>query len=243
MDSISRRSFFGQATAGLAALAALGTAVNAEAAPTSLPPFMYTPADWKMAEFHQLLKHPARAKQLYDVVGINNGNFLAHIKNSLNGLQLGFGIPADQIKIVSATHGSSNLLNFDDYIWEKYQIGAGLRIDDPKTGKPATRNIFYTSPHGNPPVYASKDPDNPASFYHDSSIQALQRRGVQFLSCHLATESQALAIIHIHKLTQTQQQVVQEMQKHILPGVLIVPAMVAAIAMLQNEGSFAYTTI
>lgn len=235
MDSISRRSFFGQATAGLAALAALGTPANAE--------LIYTPADWKMAEFHQLLKHPARAKQLYDVVGINNGNFLAHIENSLNGLQFGFGIPADQIKIVSATHGPSNLLNFDDYVWEKYQIGAGLKIDDPKTGKPATRNIFYASPHGNPPVYASKNPNDQTSSYHDTSIQALQRRGVQFLSCHLATETQAFAMIRIHKLTQTQEEVVKDLQKHILPGVLIVPSMVAAIAMLQNEGSFAYTTI
>ena len=235
MNSISRRLFFGQATAGLAALTALGATAKAE--------LVYTPTDWKMAEFHQLLKHPARVKQVYDVVRVDNGNFLNHIDNSLNGLHFGFGIPEDQIKIVSATHGPSNLLNFDDYVWEKYKIGEGLKINDPKTGKPATRNFFYASTNGNPPVYTSKDPNDPASSFHDTSIQALQRRGAQFLSCHTATEAQAAGIIRFLKLTQTQEEVVKDMQSHVLPGVLIVPSMVAALAMLQSEGHFSYITI
>ncbi len=128
-------------------------------------------------------------------------------------------------------------------MWEKYKIGAGLKINDPKTGKPATRNFFYASANGNPPVYTSKDPNDPASSYHDTSIQALQRRGVQFLSCHTATEAQAAGIIRFLKLTQTQDEVVKDMQSHVLPGVLIVPSMVAALAMLQSEGHFSYITI
>ncbi len=235
MNPMSRRLFVGHATAGLAALTAFGVNAHAE--------LVYTPTDWKMAEFHQLLKHPARVKQVYDVVRIEDGNFLNHISNSLNGLHFGFGIPQNQIKIVSATHGPSNLLNFDDYVWEKYQVGAGLKINDPKTGKPATRNIFYASPNGNPPVYASKDPNDPASSYHDTSIHALQQRGAQFLSCHTATEAQAAGIIRLQKLSQTQDEVVKDMQSHVLPGVLIVPSMVAAIAMLQSEGHFSYISI
>ncbi len=78
MDSISRRSFFGQATIGIAALSAFCSSAQAQ--------LVYTPPDWKFAEFHELLKHPARVKQLYDVVRIDSGNFLHHICNSLNGL-------------------------------------------------------------------------------------------------------------------------------------------------------------
>jgi hypothetical protein len=33
---------------------------------------------------------------------------------------------------------------------------------------------------------------------------------------------------------------VADLQSHTLPGVISVPAMVAAIAMLQNEGRYAY---
>ena len=31
----------------------------------------------------------------------------------------------------------------NDDIWAKYKIGAALKINDPKTNAPATRNIFY----------------------------------------------------------------------------------------------------
>ena len=82
-----------------------------------------------------------------------------------------------------------------------------------------------------------------ASSYHDTSIQALQRRGVRFLSCHTATEAQARALIAHNKLTQKPEEVVQDLQRHTLPGVLIVPSMVAAIALLQSEGHFSYITI
>jgi intracellular sulfur oxidation DsrE/DsrF family protein len=235
MDSINRRRFFGQAAAGLAALSTLDMAASAE--------LVYKPSDWKLAEFQKLLAHPAHVKQVYDVANIENGNFLIHICNSLNGLHFGFGIAEASIQIVSATHGPSNLVNYDDSIWEKYQIGEWLKINDPKTGKPATRNIYYASNAGDPPVYASQDPNDMTSRYHDTSIQALQRRGVRFLSCHTATEAQASELIAHNHLTQKREEVVQDLQSHTVPGVLIVPSMVAAIALLQSQGRFTYITI
>lgn len=39
---------------------------------------------------------PARVKQVFDVVQINNGAALNSIKNALNGLQFGFGVPKPQ---------------------------------------------------------------------------------------------------------------------------------------------------
>jgi hypothetical protein len=62
-------------------------------------------------------------KQVYDVTQIAEGKFLNNIKNSLNGLHFGFGIPNEQIKIVAALHGPANMLNYDDFIWNKYKIG------------------------------------------------------------------------------------------------------------------------
>jgi hypothetical protein len=87
-----------------------------------------------MADFDRLIKIRAPVKQVFDETQIGGGRFLNNIKNSLNGLQYGLNIPADQIKIVSAMHGPANMLNFDDYIWEKYQIGEWLKVDDPLTG-------------------------------------------------------------------------------------------------------------
>jgi intracellular sulfur oxidation DsrE/DsrF family protein len=77
----------------------------------------------------------------------------------------------------------------------------------------------------------------------DHSVQALQHRGVKFLSCHTATEEQALAMVKKFSLPSTPEQVVKDLQAHVLPGVLIVPAMVATVALLQSEGRFTYITV
>ena len=75
--------------------------------------------DWKLSEFHRLVRGSARIKQVYDVIAIGGGKFLNNIKNSLNGLHLGFGYPADQIQVVAALHGPTNLMNYDDYVWRE----------------------------------------------------------------------------------------------------------------------------
>jgi intracellular sulfur oxidation DsrE/DsrF family protein len=158
------------------------------------------------------------------------------MKNSFNGLQFGYDIPAGEIRIVGAMHGPANLLNFDDSMWAKYKIGDYLKLNDPKTGAPATRNIFFPkrTPAG------SSDPNDRAGIYHDVSIEALMARGFQMLSCHNSTEGQAMALISKNALKDPVEDVVQDLQSHSLPGVIAVPAMVAAIAMLQTEGHYAY---
>jgi hypothetical protein len=36
--------------------------------------------------------------------------------------------------VVGALHGPANVLNYDGYIWNKYQIGEWLNVIDPVTG-------------------------------------------------------------------------------------------------------------
>lgn len=235
MGTISRRKFVGHATAGLAAMTAISSTSNAQ--------FVYTTANWKMETFNKLLQHPAHVKQVYDATAISGGKFLNNIKNSLNGLHFGFGVPASQIKIVAALHGPANMISYDDHIWEKYRIGEWLKVMDPKTGAPTKRNIFYPSAAGNPPKYATKDPNDEGSLYQDISVQALQSRGVQFLCCHTATEEQVRVLIKTFKLTQPREEIVQEMQAHTVPGIQIVPSMVSAIALLQSQGRYTYITV
>ena len=228
---MSRRSFVGSVGAGVAALGTLGaSASKAEAQ------LVYMPNDWHMAEFDKLLKSKARVRQVFDCEKLDNGDFLSPIKNTINGLQFGFNIPVDQIKVVGALRGSANLINFDDSMWEKYQLGEYTKTDDPKTSKPAVRNPFFPKKEG-----LSKDPQDPKSMYQDYTVQAMMDRGMQFLSCHNATTHQAQGIIKKLGLKVEVDEVVKDLQLHMLPGVISVPAMVSAIAMLQCEAKFAYT--
>ena len=227
--NVSRRSFVG----GIAAATTVGLPLT-----TAQAQLVYQHSDWKFAEFDKLLKHPGKAKQVYDIRPIGDGKFLNNIKNSLNGFHYGFGIPVSEIKIAVAMHGPSNMLNFDDSMWEKYRLGEWLKVSDPKTGKPATRNIYLDKSAG-----SSTDPNDKTSIFQDTSIQALQSRGVQFLSCHTATEEQAHGLVSESSLKVPAEEVVKDLQAHALPGVLIVPAMVAAVSLLQSQGHFTYITV
>ncbi len=232
MKTLTRRSFVEAAGLGLAALSTVAGTV-----PTASAQLVYRAGDWNVREFEKLVKQPGRAKQVYDIRAIGDGKFLNNIKNSLNGLSFGFGIPKEDIKIVAALHGPSNMLNFNDDAWKKYQIGEWLRLKDPSTGAPAVRNIYLARKSS-----GSSNPDDPASIYQDISIEALQARGVTFLSCHSATEEQVRTLAKERALKEPVEDIVRDLQAQIVPGALIVPAMVAAISLLQSEGRFTYIT-
>jgi intracellular sulfur oxidation DsrE/DsrF family protein len=236
-ESGTRRSFVHNAISGVATVCLFGGAPRLAEAQ-----LVWKASEWKLPEFQNLVNEPARVKQVFDVVQIGNGAALSSVKNALNGLRFGFGIPEHQVKIVAGLHGDANLLNYDDYIWNKYKIGEWLNVVDPATRKPAVKNLFYRSKDGLKGESASKDPDDPDSIYQDTSMQALQARGVQFLSCHTALEEQVRVLIQRDKLPQTPEQIVKDMLAHTEPGVLVVAAMGAAIAVLQAEGHYTYIT-
>jgi intracellular sulfur oxidation DsrE/DsrF family protein len=238
MNPLTRRLFVSQAAAGIAAFGALGQAAPSE--PTQL---VWKSSQWKVQDFRKLVEDRARIKQVYDVTQIGQGKFLNNVKNSLNGLHFGFEIPKSEIKIAVALHGPANMINYDDAIWAKYQVGEWLNVTDPATGKPAVRNIYYLAKAQPGQADSSQDPDDPNSVDQDSSVQTLQARGVQFLSCHTALEEQARALIRRNKLTGSPEAIVQDMLAHALPGVLVVASMVAAVALLQAEGHYTYVTV
>jgi hypothetical protein len=237
MKNVTRRSFVSSAAAGVVALGMLnGSMDEAEAQ------FVWTTSEWRLADFQKLVKNPARIKQMFDVVQIADGKFLNNMKNSLNGLRFGFGIPENEIKLVAALHGPANLLNYDDFIWEKYEIGAWLNVIDPVTQKPAIRNLFYKSTLA-PGASSLSDPSDFKSAYQDASIEGLQKRGVQFLSCHTALEEQVRVLIKHNSLSKDPEEIVREMLAHTIPGALVIVSMGSAIAIMQAEGHYTYITV
>ena len=234
MNHFTRRSFVSGA-------AALGLAVGASGAADGQ--LVWKSTEWKLADFQALVKSPARVKQVYDVVQIGDGRFLNNVKNSLNGLEFGFGVPRQQMKIAVAMHGPANMLNYDDFIWNKYQIGEWLKVTDPKTGKPAVRNLFVNSTKAAGKGFSSTDPDSEDSMYQDTSMHTLRSRGVQFMSCQTAMEEQARILVRMRKLTQSPEEIVKDMLAHTIEGTLVVASMVAAIALLQAEGRYTYITV
>lgn len=238
MELLTRRTFVSQATAGLDSLSAFG-----ESPSTAKAQLVWKSSQWKLADFQKLVGNTAHVKQVFDVTQIGGGKFLNNVKNSLNGLLFSFDVPKQQIKIVAALHGPANMINYDDFIWNKYQIGEWLNVSDPSTGGPAVRNLFYTAKHPFEPAHYAGDPDDQDSIYQDTSMQVLVARGVQFLSCHTATEEHARVLAERNEQVQSQEDIVQDMLAHTVPGALVVASMVAAVALLQSEGHYSYITV
>lgn len=234
MQHLTRRGF----VSGAAALGmAFGSAGAAEGQ------LVWKTTDWNTASFQALVKHAARVKQVYDIVPIGGGKFLNNVKNSLNGLEFGFGVPRNEVKIAVAMHGPANLLNYDDYVWEKYRVGEWMKVTDPATGKPAVRNIFVGKDKAAEPNATAQNPDSEDSMYQAHNIATLRARGVEFLSCHTATEEQVRGLVKLRNMSESPEAIVKDMLAHTIEGTIVVASMVAAIALLQTEGRFSYITV
>lgn len=227
MDDLSRRAVLGGAVA--AAAAAIWTEpLRAQ--------FVWQKGDWHSDEFEKLVHSKRHVKVALHTEAIGDGRLLRMPRNCLNGLHFGHGLPLDQIQIVLALNGRANLINYSDEMWQKYRLGEFATLKDPKTGQPAVRNIFYVKKSG----YTSDDPSNDDSLYQDGSIQALQGRGIVFISCHTAVEEAAAALVKQSNLSVSPEDVAKDMVAHALPGVIVVPALASAMAILQSVGNFGY---
>ncbi|HZZ65389.1 MAG TPA: hypothetical protein VFE17_07825 [Candidatus Baltobacteraceae bacterium] len=202
--------------------------------------FVERKSDFDEAEFARIVGRPADVRQLWEMVAFKPQVF-NNIKNSLNGLRFGFGYAPDRIALAVCPHGPSSAFTYTDDVWTKYRIGEFYKLTDAKSN-PVTSNIFLKPAK---PLSNSNDPDDPSGVLQDASIQTLQSRGVIFLTCHTAVEEQARALVAAGNAPAgtTAAQVADDILTHLIPGTHVVPAMVAAIAVLQQRFHYTYITL
>jgi hypothetical protein len=194
-------------------------------------------ADFDESVFSAAVGRPAQIRQLFEAT-VFRPAVLSSIRNSFNGLQFGFGYPADAISIVLAGHGPSAVFGYTDYLWSKYRIGEFLKLTDAQ-GNPVRRNV-YLSAHA--AFDSNADPDDDGGMYQDTSIATLQRRGLTVLTCHTAVEEQARAIVRdgFAPAGMTRADVAADVLTHLIAGAIVVPSMVATIGVLQAKYRYAY---
>ncbi|HTC31502.1 MAG TPA: hypothetical protein VK702_12320 [Candidatus Acidoferrum sp.] len=184
--------------------------------------------------FDKLVATSAEFRQVWDA-GELQPRILGGVKNSLNGLQFGFNVAPANIAMAFVAHNTSNLLLYDDTAWSTYVLGQLFAVKDP-TGAVVQTNIFAPSRSTN----STADPSDVHGFYQDASITTLQRRGVHFFICNTALVQQAELIVRAGATRESPQEVADALRSHLLPGVMLVPSGVAAIAYLQSRYRYAY---
>ncbi len=220
------------------AVAVAGTSAQAAGVPGG-EQFVERRANFDEEAFRRIVGRPARIRQVVESVSFNPAT-LNNVKNTLNGLQFGFGYPQDAIVVALANHGPSMAFAYDDAMWQKYGIGAFFKIAD-ASGKPVTSNVYYPSKSTDD---ASASPDDEHGMYQDTSLETLQRRGLVVLACHTAIEEQARKLVASGIVSgATPTDVADDLLTHLIPGSVVVPSMVATIAVLQATYGYTYLNV
>jgi len=204
-----RRRFLG--TLALAGASfALPTSATAQPLPRSTGP-----DDWD----HRWLTQLTRPNMLvFDTKAHGNGDLFGAPVRYLDAMRDGYGIAADQALAVMALSGSAWITVMDDERWERYHLGRFASVTDPANRTVPTRNIFRSHP----------DPTR-------ATLAVVQARGTIVLVCNnsLRRASRELAALDGSR---TADAVYTDLRAGILPGVTVVPAVLAALQLAQARG-------
>ena len=223
-------------SAAATVLAATGGRAGAQGVPGGTR-FVERQSDFDEGSFDAAVGRDADIRQLYESVAFRP-TMWNNVKNSFNGLQFGFGYRPDRIAVVFGAQGPSAVYGYTDYVWKKYRIGEYFSLTD-AAGAPLQSNTFVAA---RAPFDPNASPDDDKGSYQDTSIETLQRRGLVYLNCHTATEEQARGIVKkgLAPPGMTAADVADDILTHLIPGAIVVPAMVATIAVLQAKYRYTY---
>jgi len=207
---VPRRGFLGRAVAAVLALAAAPRLVASKALHA------------QQAEQDRWLDGlRASHRTLFDFPNSAGGLPAVHMLNYLNTYNTAYGVPDADINVVGTFYGGTTLLAANDAMWAKYRLGELLNETDPE-GRPWTRNPWRAVVHAEGLALPA------------ASIEALQRRGVLFIACNNALTFFYDLIAEARQLDAAT--VGADIRANLLPGVVVVPAMVIAIEKAQGRG-------
>jgi intracellular sulfur oxidation DsrE/DsrF family protein len=105
-----------------------------------------------------------------------------------------------------------------DAVWEKYKLGEFLKVNDPKTNAPATRNVFRESIAGHPGL----------------TYEALIKRGAVIVACNVALN--VLSGMTAQQAGVPADEAKKEWTANLIPGVALAPSGVYAVNRAQERG-------
>jgi len=169
-------------------------------------------------------------KQVFDMPNPTAGLGLIHIRNYLKAWKDNYNLEHPQVNAVGTLYYMTVPLGLTDPMWAKYRLGEAIKETDSKTDAFATRNTYVRADPGSPTMSIKGIAEWPA----DTSMEELQKKGTLFIMCNNALNFWAM---NVAKATsQTHEAVRTEFLAHLVPGVVVVPAMVMAVDQAQARG-------
>jgi len=164
-------------------------------------------ADFDLPAFEARMRLPFRHRQAFASALVADGAVLGFMSNSLNAYENGFGEGPGTLHAAAVFYHNGVALALDDQAWRTFAIADVLRRSgDRVTASAADGNPFVRAPRG-------------------WALDDLQRRHASFFVCHNA----------LGDLARRAGTSLDVLRDRLLPGMMLVPAGVAAINALQEE--------
>jgi hypothetical protein len=129
-----------------------------------------------------------------------------------------YGLAASDVNSVLAAHGKTGLITYVDSAWAKYDFGKMFDVKEtPKSDRIATKNVFYAG-----------DDENPG-------LREALAAGVVVLSCRTMLRGLA-SDLAAQKKFGSAEEIERDLTASLIPGVVLVPAMIIAIERAQKQG-------
>ena len=214
LPRVARRGFLvrlSQATAALTALLADSRLLDAASLPAAMPAGA-DPDAW-IARLKGQQKVMIHVHQYFSTALVDARNILANGRDK-------YGVPETDNSIAVITHGPAIGGLFRDDVWQKLALGEFYKVNDPKTGAPATRNIYLTPQDGEPP---------------DAAVLDLMKRGVTFVVCNVAVTNLSKRLANAKPGT-TPEAMHDELAAGLVEGAVLVPDVFVAMQRAQKRG-------
>lgn len=213
--SVPRRSFLAKFAAGAAVIPALPALSCAASEPAAAP--LDEVETWfaAMTGTHKII---------YDCSAPGGGpDGILYARNFMTLSQEKLGTTDADMSVVVSFRHLATPYGYNDAMWAKYpQFAALLKVDDPKTKKPAARNV---------PM------QDEVMGFAGASLAGLTARGVKFTVCGAATTFLAGVIAGKDGNAKA---IEDELVANLIPSARAVPAGVVGVQRAQKAG-FAYT--
>ncbi len=215
-----RRTFLGTLAAGAATLVAGAAAPVAAMAPDA-GVLTLQQADAWLGKLH------GQYRQFFDAVSFNDGFPLYFPFTWSQTMQATYKPSgADLCPVIGLRHMGIGPA-FNDAIWAKYKLGEFFKVNDPKTGKPATRNFMNSEAAGD-------------VRFPGSSLGKQIAGGAVVTVCNVATTVLSGMAADAAGLKMSADAAYKEWVAGLIPGCNLVPSGVLAVHRAQKPGNCTY---
>lgn len=172
-----RRRFIANVIGGTAALAATGAAGASEIfaqqqAPGGIPTYPPPQGGWDLKWTERIEK--ARYRAVFDSANIDDGIAMTNSQVYMAGYKEVYNATDAEMAVVLVFRHQAIQVVLNHALWERAKFGESMKINDPATGAPTTRNPFLGR------VASDGAPARPGQ------LDGLMSRGAIVLCCNLA---------------------------------------------------------